>query len=366
MIGSEFAACTIATRAAAFGASTSSHWAPTVCIQNPIQLISTPSHSQRNVRLPQRRPGVRLGTRRRGSQVGRGAAAGVSHPWTPGGAPHSGPVRPPPGSPRFVGSARGCKHLDPERLAELSRTIAALKRFRPDDETSPVGPDITGPGIAEPIDRTEQPQTLEYVVVPVRRVVQLRPRRVDRLSGAVSPKQPVLQQQLGGPVGRGESSRVAGLGGIGGEADRRGHGLVKGRSVSVGVPVAVPAAVRPLPRDQRLHQPARARMVGEAQPGQCVYRVALDRRVPTGQPVPAPARSVAEAGARATRVPGLSRPPARPKESGPPDRRARPTANASPTTSGRDGRRGTPAAGRHDAASRSRDDPARHHVRQSS
>jgi hypothetical protein len=52
IIGRVPAACTNDTSAAALGSSTSSHWAPTVCIHVPIQLIKTPSHSQRNTRCP--------------------------------------------------------------------------------------------------------------------------------------------------------------------------------------------------------------------------------------------------------------------------------------------------------------------------
>ena len=36
MTGSVFATCTKETSAAALGASTSSHWAPTTCIQVPM------------------------------------------------------------------------------------------------------------------------------------------------------------------------------------------------------------------------------------------------------------------------------------------------------------------------------------------
>ena len=42
------AVCTSATSVAAFGSSTSSHCAPTVCIQVPTLLTSTASHSIRN------------------------------------------------------------------------------------------------------------------------------------------------------------------------------------------------------------------------------------------------------------------------------------------------------------------------------
>ena len=48
--GSVLAACTRATSVAAFGASTSSHCAPTVCMTVPMLLISTPSHNQRKAR----------------------------------------------------------------------------------------------------------------------------------------------------------------------------------------------------------------------------------------------------------------------------------------------------------------------------
>ena len=51
MTGSVVAACTSETSAGALGASTSSHCAPTVCIQVPVQLIKTPIHSQRNARF---------------------------------------------------------------------------------------------------------------------------------------------------------------------------------------------------------------------------------------------------------------------------------------------------------------------------
>jgi hypothetical protein len=50
MTGRAFAACTSDTSAAALGLSTSSHCAPTVCIQVPVQLTSTPAHSQRKAR----------------------------------------------------------------------------------------------------------------------------------------------------------------------------------------------------------------------------------------------------------------------------------------------------------------------------
>ena len=44
------AAGTSETSAAAFGASTSSHCAPTVCIHVPMLLMSTPAHSHRKPR----------------------------------------------------------------------------------------------------------------------------------------------------------------------------------------------------------------------------------------------------------------------------------------------------------------------------
>ena len=46
-IGSIIAVCTNDTRVAALGSSTSSHCAPTVCIQVPIWLPSTASHNAR-------------------------------------------------------------------------------------------------------------------------------------------------------------------------------------------------------------------------------------------------------------------------------------------------------------------------------
>jgi hypothetical protein len=51
-MGSVLATCTNDTRAAELGSSTSSHCAPTVCVHVPIQLPSTPSHSQRKTRCP--------------------------------------------------------------------------------------------------------------------------------------------------------------------------------------------------------------------------------------------------------------------------------------------------------------------------
>jgi hypothetical protein len=51
MTGSVVAACTRETSAGALGASTTSHWAPTDCIQVPVQLIRMPIHSQRKARL---------------------------------------------------------------------------------------------------------------------------------------------------------------------------------------------------------------------------------------------------------------------------------------------------------------------------
>ena len=48
--GRVVAACTNETSTAALGASTSSHWAPTVCIQVPVQLNSMPTQSQRKAR----------------------------------------------------------------------------------------------------------------------------------------------------------------------------------------------------------------------------------------------------------------------------------------------------------------------------
>lgn len=49
-IGSIIAVWTRDTSVAALGRSTSSHWAPTVCIQVPIWLPSTASHSARKTR----------------------------------------------------------------------------------------------------------------------------------------------------------------------------------------------------------------------------------------------------------------------------------------------------------------------------
>ena len=47
-MGSIAATCTIATSASAPGSSTSSHCAPTVCIQMPIRLATCASHNARN------------------------------------------------------------------------------------------------------------------------------------------------------------------------------------------------------------------------------------------------------------------------------------------------------------------------------
>jgi hypothetical protein len=49
--GSMAATWTIATSASAPGSSTSSHWAPTVCIQVPIRLPTCASHSDRNAAI---------------------------------------------------------------------------------------------------------------------------------------------------------------------------------------------------------------------------------------------------------------------------------------------------------------------------
>src|SRR4051794_4147282 len=49
-VGIIAAVCTNATNVAALGASTSSHCAPTVCIQVPIMLASCAIHSARNAR----------------------------------------------------------------------------------------------------------------------------------------------------------------------------------------------------------------------------------------------------------------------------------------------------------------------------
>src|SRR4051794_9222254 len=50
MTGTVFATCTSATTAAAFGESTSSHCAPSVCIHVPMPEISTPTHNHANTR----------------------------------------------------------------------------------------------------------------------------------------------------------------------------------------------------------------------------------------------------------------------------------------------------------------------------
>ena len=50
-IGNRPAVCTRDTSVEAFGSSTSSHWAPTVCIQVPIMLPSWASHSARNAAI---------------------------------------------------------------------------------------------------------------------------------------------------------------------------------------------------------------------------------------------------------------------------------------------------------------------------
>ena len=46
--------------------------------------------------------------------------------------------------------------------------------------------------------------------------------------------------------------------------------------------ITVPAAIRPLPVGQGADQLRRAWIVGIAQAGKCVHRIALDRSVPTG------------------------------------------------------------------------------------
>ncbi len=87
--GSVLAVGTRATIAAALGASMSSHCAPTVCIQVPMLLISTPSHSQRKARR-RRRPRRGVGRRRprtgpsRGRRPPRPASppCGISPPST--------------------------------------------------------------------------------------------------------------------------------------------------------------------------------------------------------------------------------------------------------------------------------------------
>jgi hypothetical protein len=56
MTGIMLAVCTSATMVAAFGSSTTSHWAPTVCAQVPTLLTTTPSHNHLKAR---RRNGAR-------------------------------------------------------------------------------------------------------------------------------------------------------------------------------------------------------------------------------------------------------------------------------------------------------------------
>ena len=125
----------------------------------------------------------------------------------------------------------------------------------------------------------------QHVVMPVRRVHDLHPSRVDRLAGAGTSEHAVLEEELNGPIGGGAGLRVTGRLGVLVKPPRSAVRLVERRAVAAGPAVAVPAAVRPLPGDDGLRQPLRPGIVGEPEARARAESVAVDARVRPREPV---------------------------------------------------------------------------------
>src|SRR5688572_27136776 len=96
-------------------------------------------------------------------------------------------------------------------------------------------------------------------------------------------EQSTLEKNLSGARSREARSPAAGRVGVCGEPTHRQHGFHERRSVRRRIPVAIPAAVGPLPVQQAFHEFFRA-FISEAQTGEEEKCIALLRRA---TPVPA-------------------------------------------------------------------------------
>ena len=128
-----------------------------------------------------------------------------------------------------------------------------------------------------------------YVVVPVRRVHDVHPPRVDRLAAAGASEHAVCEEELNGPLRGGARLGVTGRLCVLVKPPRGAVKFMERRTVTPGLEAAVPAAVWPLPRNDGLGQLLRAVVVGEPKPGARAEDVAVDARMRQRKPADATA-----------------------------------------------------------------------------
>ena len=156
---------------------------------------------------------------------------------------------------KLVGPGAPVDHLDVGSLSSPAASTSGRRRAsgRP-GACAPrqLEPSAARGSSARPI-RASTTSALEEVVVPERRRVQVDERILDRLAGRKRPQEPMVEEELGSALGSilrgcfpcGEPVLV--------QAPHRGQRLVHDER-RPRVPVAVPAAVRPLPRDEPLRE----------------------------------------------------------------------------------------------------------------
>ena len=151
----------------------------------------------------------------------------------------------------------GCFHQRPPARHRPSGSAQVLEE----------GDRVAGAAIARPAHPRQHDERLQDVVVPERRVAQRRERRVDRLAVRELPEEAVLEEELRGSVGSAFRVAISRRGRVLVEAPHGRQRLVERRASPRRLLVAVPAAVGPLPLDQRLGEQLDARIVREAEAG---------------------------------------------------------------------------------------------------
>src|SRR5438067_1578315 len=123
-------------------------------------------------------------------------------------------------------------------------------------------------------------QSVEVVVVPIVRPVDVAPCGVDHLAAMRRSEQVMFQQQLNSARGGVLSPAIPSRAVIFGQAPDRSKCLVKRRMAGVGVAVAVPSAIWPLASQQDLDQVLDLWTPRETEPARHGKRITFHRSMP--------------------------------------------------------------------------------------
>src|SRR5438034_2229141 len=118
-------------------------------------------------------------------------------------------------------------------------------------EAEQVGESVVHALVVELAEAAEHEQRLQDVVMPVRRVVERQPAALDHLAGAERAKESMAEEELRRPPGCLLGPSGTGGAGVFVEPPDRQQRLVERRAAAARLPVTVPAAVWPLPLDER-------------------------------------------------------------------------------------------------------------------